>query len=233
MFESPAALGAALAGEVAQLVAAGPCVLGLATGSSPLPLYGCLAPRLAPRALAHLHCFNLDEYLGLPAGHEQTYRAFMDAHLFSHLPGLPRANTHFPAADGDDYDEQIRRAGGIDLQVLGIGVNGHIGFNEPGDSPLDSRTRVVKLTDSTRQANARFFDGDVSKTPSEAVTMGIATILEARRIVLIATGENKRDIIRQLRLKTDFDPNLPASALVKHKNVTIMVDKAAWGDEEM
>ena len=221
-----------LADELAPRITSGPLCLGLATGSSPLPLYAALVAQLQAAPLPALVTWNLDEYLGLPDDHPQSYRRFMLDNLFSHLNGLDMAKTHFPPLAADDktgeYDELIRQAGGIDIQILGIGSNGHIGFNEPGSS-IDSRTRVVSLTQSTRESNARFFDGRVEDTPSQAVSMGLATILEAKEIHLIATGGSKKEIMAQLLAAKGFDAELPASCLINHPNVTIWLDHDAAG----
>jgi glucosamine-6-phosphate deaminase len=202
-------------------------VLGLPTGRTPIGMYD----RVAQQCLREYHCFrdavtfNLDEYVGIPREHRASYFGYMKKHLFDHVDIDPK-NAHIPngvAADLDgecrNYESEIARAGGLRLTFLGLGRNGHIGFNEPG-TPFDSRTRVVSLEASTRAANADLFeDGHV---PTRAITMGIATILESRAIVLLAGGSGKRDAIKRLRSGV-VDESFPASALWKHANVTVLV----------
>jgi len=207
-------------------------VLGLATGSTPVALYGRLVAlhregRLSFRAAT---TFNLDEYVGLPPDHPQSYRHFMREHLFRHVD-LDPARTHLPDGTmenpleaGPAYEAKIRAAGGIDLQILGIGANGHIGFNEPTSS-LGSRTRVKTLTPKTLADNRRFFrDGEFQ--PRLAITMGIATIMEARKIVLLATGRAKADAVRNA-VEGPVTGVCPASALQFHPNATVVVDREA------
>lgn len=199
-------------------------VLGIATGSSPLPLYEQLA--LRSRELPRLRGFALDEYLGLPPGHPQSYREVVRREVVEPL-GLDPDDVQVPngaAADPEraaaDYEELIRAAGGIDVQILGIGGNGHLAFNEPG-SALDSRTRVVELTASTREANARFFPslGDV---PAQALTQGLGTIREARSLILLASGSGKADAVAAA-LTGPVTPRVPASVLQLHPDVTVLL----------
>lgn len=199
-------------------------VLGIATGSSPLPLYEQLARR--SRKLPRLRGFALDEYLGLPPGHPQSYREVVRREVVEPL-GLDPDDVQVPngaAADPEraaaDYEELIRAAGGIDVQILGIGGNGHLAFNEPG-SALDSRTRVVELTASTREANARFFPslGDV---PAQALTQGLGTIREARSLILLASGSGKADAVAAA-LTGPVTPRVPASVLQLHPDVTVLL----------
>ena len=199
-------------------------VLGIATGSSPLPLYEQLARRSLE--LPRLRGFALDEYLGLPPGHPQSYREVVRREVVEPL-GLDPDDVQVPngaAADPEraaaDYDELIRAAGGIDVQILGIGGNGHLAFNEPG-SALDSRTRVVELTASTREANARFFPslGDV---PAQALTQGLGTIREARSLILLASGSGKADAVAAA-LTGPVTPRVPASVLQLHPDVTVLL----------
>jgi glucosamine-6-phosphate deaminase len=222
------ALSARAAGTLLSAIRANPrAVLGLPTGRTPAGMYD----RVVAECSREYHCFrdvvtfNLDEYAGIPRDHPGSYWTFMKRHLFDAIDIDP-ANAHIPdgmAADLDAecvrYEREIAAAGGIDLTFLGLGSNGHIAFNEPG-TPFDSRTHVVDLTESTRAANAPFFpDGNV---PRQAITMGIATILASRRIVLLASGTNKRPAIERLRsgaVSEDF----PASALWKHDDVTVLV----------
>lgn len=206
-------------------------VLGLATGSTPLGLYKELIRLCAEGKLSFANCttFNLDEYMGLEGTHEQSYRHFMNKNLFEHIDIRPEA-TFVPAGfvDSDEqaaeYDKQIAEAGGIDLQLLGIGNNGHIGFNEPL-TPFDSVTHIVKLTDSTREANKRFF-ASIDEVPTHAVTMGIQTVLKSKNIILMALGEGKADIIKKTVLGRP-DISVPASLLQLHNNVELYLDEAA------
>lgn len=207
-------------------------VLGLATGSTMEPVYEQLLQYLqqAPVDVSQLTSFNLDEYIGLSAAHAQSYNYFMHQHLFNHL-SMPECNIHLP--DGlanncenacEAYSEAIKAAGGLDLQLLGVGTNGHIGFNEP-QTCFDSRTHVVELSEQTRLDNGRFFD-DQAEVPTHAITMGIQDILEAKEIILVATGAHKAQIIADL-YHSEMDEALPASALKQHPNLTIVLDKAA------
>ena len=207
-------------------------VLGLATGSTPLHTYAQLIERVRRGELSFraVRTFNLDEYLGLAADHPQSYRSFMDQHLFSHID-INRENTYVPdgmAADPQqacaDYELAIRAAGGIDLQLLGLGRNGHIGFNEPSSS-LGSRTRIKTLTAATIADNARFFRPDEFQ-PHLSITMGIGTILEARQITLLATGESKGPAV-QAMIEGAISAACPASILQMHPNVTVVIDEAA------
>ncbi len=209
-------------------------VLGLATGSTPLGLYQELIRMHREEGLSfkNVHTFNLDEYFGLLPSHPQSYRYFMDANLFNHID-IDKKNTHVPdgtAADIDafcfQYEEAIRRAGGIDLQVLGIGGDGHIGFNEPGSS-LASRTRMVALDEQTISDNARFFERK-EDVPRFAITMGVGTVLEAREIILLANGEKKARVI-QLALEGPVTSLISATALQFHQRVTVFLDEAAAG----
>ncbi len=201
--------------------------LGLATGATPIKLYGELAKDYAANKTnwSNVTTFNLDEYLGLPVGHPQTYKVFMNQHLFSKT-NINLSNTHFPEMNSN-YDNLIDNLGGIDVQILGIGTNGHIGFNEPG-SPLESVTRVVDLTPETIQVNAnKFFNGDTTEVPKTALSMGIHSIMKAKKIILLAFGTTKQDAIKRLKNSQGFDINFPASALALHPDVTIILDKDA------
>ncbi|HEX9160358.1 MAG TPA: glucosamine-6-phosphate deaminase [Thermoanaerobaculia bacterium] len=202
-------------------------VLGLPTGRTPTGMYR----RVIAECAAQYHCFrdittfNLDEYVGIPPGHEGSYCSYMKRNLFDHVDIAP-PHAHIPNGTAPDLDAECRRyeneilsAGGIGLTFLGLGRNGHIGFNEPG-TPFDSRTRVVRLTESTRVANAAHFpDGEV---PTEAITMGIGTILDSKRIVLLATGSGKEGAIERLRSR-EVDIAFPASALWTHGNVQVLI----------
>lgn len=232
-----AALAAAAAAElVAAQVAERPrAVLGLATGGTMIPIYRRLVRliREGRVSLAHVTTFNLDEYVGLAPSAPESYHAYMARHLF--VPaGLSSAQTHLPDGTAADltaaaraYDEAIVRAGGIDLQLLGIGLNGHIGFNEPG-TPWDTTTHVVRLADVTRRANARFFGQDPARVPARALTMGIATILRAHRILVVATGADKAPILRRI---AESPPTVacPATALRQHPAVLWFLDQPAAG----
>ena len=206
-------------------------VLGFATGSTPLDLYAELIRRVEAGKLsfADVTTFNLDEYVGLEPTHDQSYRYFMDKNLFEKID-LDPARVHIPSGitvsedDSAKYEEAIRAAGGIDMQLLGIGHNGHIGFNEP-NTPFGSLTHKVTLTDSTIDANARFF-ASRDEVPKEAVTMGIRTVMNARKLILIALGEGKAEIIR----KTVCGPvteAVPASVLQLHPDAYIFADHEA------
>lgn len=204
-------------------------VLGLPTGSTPERLYELLvqAHQVDQVSFQHVSTFNLDEYVGLPADSNQSYHYFMNEHLFRHID-IPTECVHIPNGLATDleqecarYEGHLQRAGQIDLQVLGLGVNGHIGFNEPGTS-FNKRTHIVELEDSTSEANARFFKSK-EDVPKLAVTMGIETILEAKRILLLVQGEKKADILRKV-VQGEVTENIPASILQRHEDVTILTD---------
>ncbi|GEB34618.1 glucosamine-6-phosphate deaminase [Brevibacillus sp. FSL K6-0770] len=207
-------------------------VLGLATGGTPVGMYRELIKLHEDEGIdfSQAQSFNLDEYVGLSSAHPQSYRAYMQENLFQHI-NLPADKTHVPTGDAVDldkecarYEEAIREAGGIDIQVLGIGNNGHIGFNEPGSS-AESTTRVVQLTESTIEANARYF-ASVEEVPTQAVSMGIKTILGAKKVVLLASGEAKAQAVR-LMVEGEPTADVPASLLQLHPDVTVIVDEAA------
>ena len=207
-------------------------VLGLATGSSPVGLYRELIRMHEEDGLdfADVTSFNLDEYLGLDPKHAQSYRTFMNQNLFNHI-NIEIAKTHVPSGIADDiaamalsYEQAIQDAGGIDLQILGIGSDGHIAFNEPG-SDLDSRTRVVDLEEQTISDNARFFES-IDDVPRQAITMGVGTILEAREIILVANGEGKSAAVSDA-VQGDVSTQCTASALQNHAKTTFILDKAA------
>jgi glucosamine-6-phosphate deaminase len=230
---SPAQVARRAAQFVAALVSKKPtCVLGLATGSTPLGLYQELIRLHRDEGLdfSRVVTFNLDEYVGLGPTHPQSYRHFMQTSLFDHL-NLDVRNTHVP--DGraldfethcEQYERWIKEEGGIDLQVLGIGTDGHIAFNEPGSS-LGSRTRLKTLTAETVKDNARFF-ADPHEVPRLAVTMGVGTILESRRCLILATGDTKAEAIRAT-IEGPVTAQVTASALQLHRDVTVVVDEAA------
>jgi len=216
--------------------AKGRAVLGLATGRTMEAVYADLLSQEArdPVGLSGCTTFNLDEYCGLAPDSAQSYRAYMEAHLFE-AAGLTRAQTHVPDGRASDidaactaYENAIRAAGGIDLQLLGIGETGHIGFNEPLSS-FASRTRRVQLDARTRSQNAEMFAGLDEDVPTDAVTMGVGTILEARRIVLLATGAAKAAIVARA-LQGPITAMISATALHFHPDVTVVLDTAAAAD---
>jgi len=209
-------------------------VLGLATGGTPEKMYAELVRLHRENGLdfSRVTTYNLDEYLGIPATHNQSYRYFMNKNLFDHV-NIPRENTHVlcgmtenPIKECRDYEEAIKKAGGIDLQLLGIGSNGHIAFNEPG-SKADSRTGVVNLTENTVKDNARFFE-KAEDVPRQALSMGNGTIMEAKEIILIADKESKADAIFKAA-EGPVTEDVPASILQNHANCTFILDSAAAG----
>ena len=214
---------------VSRLVATKPdAVLGLATGSTPLPLWHALAARRLD--LARVRGFALDEYIGLPPGHPESYRAVITREVVEPL-GLTPSLVHVPGDDGgpvetagERYEAAIAAAGGVDIQVLGIGRTGHIGFNEPGSS-LASATRVKTLTEQTRLDNARFFDS-LDDVPRHCLTQGLGTILRARHLLLFAFGETKAEAIAGA-VEGPVSSSLPGSAIQLHPLVTVIVDEAA------
>ncbi|MEM9589551.1 MAG: glucosamine-6-phosphate deaminase [Planctomycetota bacterium] len=231
--ESDGAAAAIVADLYADLLRDKPAaVLGLATGGTPTATYREFVRRYQQGdvSFARASSFNLDEYVGLSADHPQSFCYFMRQHLFDHVDlSADRANV--PSGDAIDadaearrYEEAIASSGGIDLQLLGIGHNGHIAFNEPG-SARNSRTRVVDLTDETIRNNARFFDS-IDQVPTTAITMGVGTILEARRIVLLATGADKSEAVAAAA-EGSVSEAVPASLLRHHSEVTFVLDRAA------
>lgn len=230
------AAAALVGGTITELVARRPdAVIGLATGSTPLGVYRDLARRHGngELSLARARAFLLDEYVGLPTGDPQAYRAFIARELEAHVdfgPGAVCGPDVRVSAEGliaacDDYEKAIRKAGGVDIQLLGIGSDGHIGFNEPGSS-LASRTRLKTLTAQTRRDNARFFDGDVDAVPWHVVTQGIGTILDARHLVLLAFGPEKAGAVAAA-VEGPVTAMVPASALQLHPHATVVVDEDA------
>jgi len=218
---------------VAELVRSKPnCVLGLATGSTPVGLYKELIRMNREEGLdfSQVTTFNLDEYYGLPPDHEQSYHYFMEENLFKHLNPRPKA-THVPDGLAKDpvaycqqYEQMIKDAGGIDLQVLGIGRDGHIAFNEPGSS-LGSRTRLKTLTEETIEDNSRFFSSP-DEVPRFAITMGVGTILEARRCLLLANGPKKARVVH-LAIEGPISSEVTASALQLHPDAIFILDEEA------
>ena len=208
-------------------------VLGLATGATPTGVYEKLVSdhRQNGTSYRHVTTFNLDEYVGLGPEDATSYFFYMMEHLFRHID-IPVGQTHIPdglAKNPEEecvrYEREIEEHGGIDLQILGIGRNGHIGFNEPG-TPFSSKTHVVKLTESTREANRPFFDGK-DQVPTHAITMGLSTIMKSKKIVLLANGKMKAPVLHRLFTMDEPSPELPASILKQHPNVTIIADEEA------
>lgn len=209
------------------------CVLGLATGSTPIPLYRELIAREQAGRIdfSRVRSVNLDEYKGLAPDHPQSYRRFMQENLFDHISIRPE-NTYVPdglATDVDAmcsaYERTIEDLGGVDLQLLGLGHDGHIGFNEPCDH-FPTRTHETALAEITRQANARFFASE-AEVPTAAYTMGVGTVMAARRILMIVTGADKSDILHKAFFGP-VTPWVPASILQFHPDVTLICDRAAW-----
>ena len=214
----------------AQVIVKPDCVLGLATGSSPLGAYKQLIERFENGDIdfSKVTSINLDEYVGLSGDHEQSYRYFMNHNLFDHI-NIDKANTYVPNGCAEDlnaecrqYDAHICEVGGIDLQLLGIGLDGHIGFNEP-DECFIRDTHVVELEASTITANARFFDSE-HDVPRFAVTMGIAGIMQAKKVLLIANGEKKADIVKKA-FEGPITPEVPTSILQIHPDLTVIYSK--------
>ena len=208
-------------------------VLGLATGSTPLGLYAELVRRYQEGGIdfSKARTFNLDEYYPISKSHPQSYYYFMHEHLFAKVDfvssKLPNGEAGDPVAECAGYDAEIKAAGGIDLQLLGIGLNGHIGFNEPaGSYPMS--TNLVDLTESTLEANSRFF-GEGETQPTQALTMGFGAIFSAKRILLIITGANKAPIAKKL-FENKIHTDIPACLLLLHPNVTVLLDREANGD---
>ncbi len=228
-----AAASLSTADQLASLLHTKPgAVLGLATGGTPLALYAELISKFQKHQVdfSQASSFNLDEYIGLEPGHPASYQHFMEENLFRHI-NMPVGNTHIPdglAADVpahcEAYELAIRNAGGIDLQILGIGTDGHIGFNEPTSS-LASRTRIKTLTERTRSDNARFFSS-MDDVPHHVITMGIGTIMESRAISLLAFGESKASAIANM-VEGAVTASVPASILQMHPTVRVFLDEAA------
>lgn len=205
------------------------CVMGLATGSTPEGLYKELVKMFQMGLIdfEKVTAFNLDEYVGLEAEHPQGYKSYMYNHFFKHV-NIDPTNRHIPDgnaekldAECEAYDYAIKRAGGIDIQVLGIGRNGHIGFNEP-DLKFEAETHVVALDEKTIRDNARFFTA-IEQVPRYAISMGVKTIMQARKIILLASGKEKAEAVYGM-LYGDITPTCPASVLQLHPNVTVICD---------
>src|SRR5690349_11334177 len=231
--KTPADMAVAAAREVANVLNAKPnAVLGMATGSTPLGLYQELVRmhRRGELDFSHVTTFNLDEYVGLPITHPQSYHQFMHENFFRHI-NIPAQNIHIPSGTTTNYpafcawyEQRIRECGGIDLQILGIGSDGHIAFNEPGSS-LSSRTRLKTLAKQTIDDNARFFEHR-DDVPIYAITMGVGTILDARKLVLVASGKTKAKAIAQA-VEGPVTSMVTASALQLHRDASVIVDEQA------
>lgn len=207
-------------------------ILGLATGSTPIGTYEDLVSmnKKGEISFKDVETFNLDEYAGLDPEHEQSYRYFMNEHLFNHVD-IDKAKTHVPAGNAEDaekmcadYEAAIDAIGGVDLQLLGLGHNGHIGFNEPCDE-FPAATHHVELTESTINANSRLFNS-IDEVPTSAYTMGIGTIMKAKKVLLLASGEDKAEIVAKA-FQGEVTPQVPASILQSHPDCTIVLDAAA------
>ncbi|MFC9600782.1 glucosamine-6-phosphate deaminase [Peribacillus butanolivorans] len=206
--------------------------LGLATGGTPKGTYDALIEDHMQNNTSYenVTSFNLDEYIGLDSNDPNSYHYYMDQSLFAHI-NINKEQTYLPNGTADNldkectrFDKMIETLGGIDLQILGIGQNGHIGFNEPGTS-FSSGTHVIALEESTRQANARYFDS-IDEVPTHAITMGIATIMKSKEILLLISGEEKAETLKKL-IHGEITEEFPASILKKHNNVTIIADQKA------
>jgi glucosamine-6-phosphate deaminase len=234
IFDKPDETAAAVARRVADALAREPAlVLGLPTGRTSIGAYEQLRELYAKGRVdfARAVTFNLDEFAGIPPSHPGSFRSFMDRHLFTHV-NLPPTHVHFLNGVAEDLDAECERyetaihaAGGIDLQLLGIGSNGHIGFNEPGDE-LTARTHRVRLAESTRRDNAALFDDDPARVPREALSMGMGAILKAGGLILMATGERKARCVERA-LRGPISRHLPASFLQLHRRVELYLDRAA------
>ncbi|MEH6992653.1 glucosamine-6-phosphate deaminase [Neobacillus drentensis] len=206
--------------------------LGLATGSTPKGVYDFLIENHEANGTTYkqVKSVNLDEYIGLPVNDRNSYHYFMNQNLFSHLD-ISENQTHIPNGAASEleqeclrYEQLIKELGGVDLQLLGIGQNGHIGFNEPGTS-FSSRTHIVTLAQNTREANSRFFNS-VEEVPTHAITMGIASILDSKEILLLVSGEGKAEALNRF-VNGEISEDFPASALKYHENVTVIADRDA------
>lgn len=209
------------------------CILGLATGSTPIGVYENLIRMNQNKEIdfSDITTFNLDEYYPMAPDNDQSYRYFMNHQLFNHI-NIDKSRTFVPNGLAEDpdaecaaYEEKIKAYGGVDFQLLGIGQNGHIGFNEPDDN-LDANTHITNLTESTISANSRFF-ATIEEVPTKALTMGIATILKSKRICILASGASKYEVVQKLLTK-DITTDVPATMLKVHPDVTLICDKEAY-----
>lgn len=217
---------------IAQVVKSNPCAtLGLATGSTPIGLYQRLIQKNKSGEITfqNIHTVNLDEYVGLNGENDQSYRYFMNAQLFNHVD-IDKNHTHVPCGVAEDMGKECARYTALlqenpqDIQLLGLGSDGHIGFNEPG-SPFDGHTHVVELEESTIRDNARLF-ARMEDVPGRAITMGIADVMQAKRILLLANGANKAAAVKAM-IDGEVDESCPASILQRHSDVTVIIDKEA------
>jgi glucosamine-6-phosphate deaminase len=207
-------------------------ILGLATGGTPKGTYRYMIENHQNNGTTYrkVTSFNLDEYIGLSENHPNSYRQYMNESLFKHIDilksqtNIPNGETSDPEKECNRYEQLMEDHGGIDLQILGLGGNGHIGFNEPG-TKFGSKTHIVKLTPSTREANARFFNS-LEEVPKHAITMGISSIMKSREIVLLVSGDSKKEAMKQL-ICGEVSESFPASILQLHPNVTIIADEKA------
>ncbi len=232
--KTPEEMGKAAADEFEAVIHAKPaCVIGLATGSTPLPLYRELIAREKAGKLdfSRVRSANLDEYKGLAPDHPQSYRRFMQENLFDHISIKPE-NTIVPDGLAEDvqamceaYERKIEDWGGVDCQLLGIGHDGHIGFNEPGEA-FELETHCVDLTQETIEANKRFFDGNVDLVPKQAYTMGIRTIMQARKVLMVVNGAGKAEIVKKAFFGP-VTPEVPASILQLHPDFILVADEEA------
>lgn len=234
VFSTPQSAARALANRLARMLRADPSlVLGLPTGRTPIPLYQHLVElhRGGRADFSRATTFNLDEFIGIDAADPRSYRAFMQRHLFDHINISPRRINFLNGTASDldrecaRYERAIERAGGIDLLILGLGTNGHIGFNEPGRA-LVAGTHRTRLSAATRRANADLFGHRASRVPAGALSMGMATILHARRIVLLATGAAKAQCVARM-VNGMLTPRVPASFLQLHRDVDVWLDRGA------
>lgn len=238
VFDDEERAGEAAAEEVAALVAArAEATLGLPTGRTPLPLYRALILRHREGGLElrQVRTFNLDEFVGVSPYGTSSFRAYMERHLFTQVDLMP-SNIHFLDGQASDleaecarYEAAIAAAGGLDLAILGVGANGHLAFNEPADA-LVARTHVARLTLQTRRSSAALFGGDVGAVPARALTMGIGTLLAARKILLIACGAGKAGAVAAL-LGGQVTPRMPVSFLQLHRDVSVVLDRGAAGPD--
>ena len=207
--------------------------LGLATGSTPTDLYKTMIEDYKTSNISYenITTFNLDEYVGISYDHPESYHKFMDTNLFNHI-NIKRENINIPDASAKNLQKAIENYqkkldnNTINIQILGVGSNGHIGFNEPG-TPFDSGVHIIDLEDETIEANSRFFGGDINQVPKQAMTMGIKDIMRSELIILLAFGENKKDAIKKLMTNSEITTEIPCTILKNHQNVHIFVDEYA------
>lgn len=233
IFPTPQTIAEHLSGVLLQKIQSNPkSVLGLATGSTMEPIYAAFINQAKSSGLnlSEITTFNLDEYIGLAPEHPQSYYHFMQTHFFRPA-GICTSQVSLPSGMCNNieeeclqYSQKIQNAGGLDIQLLGIGTNGHIGFNEPG-TPFSSVTHVVELSENTRRDNGRFFE-DKNQVPTKAITMGIKEIMSAKEVVLVATGSHKAEVMAHL-YTTGIDEQMPASILKEHRQIKIFIDEAA------